>query len=191
MSKLYFRYGPMGSSKTAQVLMTRFNYIEKGYNVWLIKPSIDNRDGNNIIRSRIGIEAEAYNIAPDNDILELYKNDEKINVCQVIIADESQFFTRDQILQLRKIVSYYDIPVFCYGLRTDFRCRLFPGSEALFELADDITDIKSVCRCGQKAIVTARFIDGKIVSKGEQILIGGNDLYEGMCWTCWNNLLNK
>ena len=185
MAKLYFKYGAMGSSKSAQALITQFNYEELGMKVWLIKPSIDDRDGKNIIRSRIGLQREAQVITPEEDILETFKS---IPDVDVIIADEAQFFTPAQIDQLRTIVDDEDLPVLCFGLRTDFLTHFFPGAQRLMELADSLTEIKTVCACGRKATVNARIgADGKIVTEGGQILLGGNDSYVAMCHSCWKN----
>ena len=183
MAKLYFKYGAMGSSKSAQALITKFNYEELGMTVWLIKPSIDTRDGADIIRSRIGLEAHAQVITPETDITKAY---EKAGDHDVIIADEAQFFTPEQIDQLRELVDEKDLPVLCFGLRTDFLTHFFPGAQRLMELADSLTEIKTVCRCGRKATVNARIDSkGRIVTEGGQILIGGNDSYIAMCHQCW------
>lgn len=190
MAKLYFKYGAMGSSKTANALITRFNYQERNMKVWLIKPSIDDRDGANVIRSRIGLEATADVMTPDTDILSLFE--ESHRDCDVIITDECQFFTPEQIDQLRKIVDVFDIPVMCFGLRTDFLTHLFPGSRRLFEVADSITEIKTICSCGSKATVNARIDgNGNVVTTGSQILLGGNDSYIAMCHKCWKKAANK
>ena len=183
MAKLYFKYGAMGSSKSAQALITQFNYEELGMTVWLIKPSVDTRDGADVIRSRIGLERTARIITPEQDIVEEYKRAGK---CDVIISDEAQFFTPAQIDQLRTLVDEEDVPVLCFGLRTDFLTHFFPGAQRLMELADSITEIKTVCACGRKATVNAR-IDGRgrIVTEGSQILLGGNDSYVAMCHKCW------
>lgn len=189
MAKLYFKYGAMGSSKTANALITKFNYEEKGMKVWLIKPSVDVRDGVNAVRSRIGLQAEAEVITPNKDLFEEYQ---KHTDCHVIIADECQFFTAEQIDGLRKIVDELNIPVLCYGLRTDFLTRLFAGSLRLFEVADSVTEIKTICECGKKAIVNARIDEqGKIVTEGGQILLGGNDSYVAMCHSCWKSAIKK
>ena len=189
MAKLYFKYGAMGSSKTANALITKFNYEERGMKVWLIKPSIDVRDGADIVKSRIGLSSRAEVITPDKDIFVEF---DKHPDCNVIIADECQFFTPTQIDELRRIVDKKNIPVLCYGLRTDFLTHLFPGSRRLFEVADSVTEIKTICECGKKAIVNAR-IDGEghVVTEGGQILIGGNDSYIAMCHTCWQNTIAK
>ena len=186
MAKLYFKYGAMGSSKTAQVLITKFNYEERGMRVWLIKPATDVRDGALILRSRIGLEAECTPISADASIYEQYVSSHSdINV---IIADECQFFTREQVNDLRRIVDEHDIPVLCFGLRTDFLTKLFPGSQRLFEVADSIAEIKTICRCGSKATVNARISeDGKVVTVGSQVMLGGNDSYIAMCHRCYMN----
>ena len=187
MAKLYFKYGVMGSSKSAQVLITKFNYEERGMTVWLIKPSVDTRDGNNIIRSRIGLESEAAVITPQMDVREEYhRNGRK----DVILADEAQFFTPEQSDQLRELVDEEDLPVLCFGLRTDFLTRFFPGSQRLMELADSITEIKTVCSCGRKATVNAR-IDGEghVLTEGGQVMLGGNDSYIAMCHQCWKKAI--
>ena len=210
MSKLYFKFGAMGSSKTANALMTRFNYLEKNHSVWLIKPQTDTRDdyvdenGNivTVVKSRIGLSAPAGVIKDSDDISLLFKtamadivkNDEvvKTNKIDAIICDESQFFTEDQIDQLKYISENENIPVICFGLRSDFRTKLFPGSKRLFEIADSINEVKSVCECGKKAIVNARFDgNGNIVTDGAQVDIGGNEKYKSMCWSCWQKLINK
>lgn len=187
MAKLYFKYGAMGSSKSAQALITKFNYEERGMKVWLLKPATDNRDGMEIIKSRIGLEAVADALKDTDSILERFHKLEQIDV---IIVDECQFFTAGQIDELRYIVDNYNIPVLCFGLRTDFMTKLFPGSLRLFEVADSISEIKTICSCGSKAIVNAR-IDSKghVLSEGEQVFIGGNESYVAMCHKCWKKAL--
>ena len=189
MAKLYFKYGAMGSSKSAQALITQFNYEELGMTVWLIKPSTDTRDGADVIKSRIGLERKATVITPDLDIKEEYSKHIRTDV---IIADESQFFTPEQIDQLRDIVDEQDVPVLCFGLRTDFLTHFFPGAERLMELADSITEIKTVCACGRKATVNARIdAEGRIVTEGSQVMLGGNDSYMAMCHKCWKEKINE
>ncbi len=189
MAKLYFKYGAMGSSKSAQALITQFNYEERGMKVWLIKPSIDTRDGIDCIRSRIGIMHEAFVITPSQNIIEEY---EKAGRHDVIIADEAQFFTPEQVEQLRMLVDELDMPVLCFGLRTDFLTNFFPGARRLMELADSITEIKTVCTCGRKATVNAR-IDGqgRIITLGDQVFLGGNDSYVAMCHRCWKRQIRR
>ena len=190
MAKLYFKYGAMGSSKTAQALITKFNYEERGMKVWLIKPSTDTRDGDSIIRSRIGLSEECEPITAESDILKLYRLSH--SEVDVIIADESQFFTAEQIDAFRTIVDTAAIPVICFGLRTDFLTHLFPGSLRLFEVADSVAEIKTICDCGSKATVNARIgDDGRIVTSGEQVCLGGNDRYVAMCHKCWRERIDK
>ena len=170
MAKLYFKYGAMGSSKSAQALITQFNYEELGMRVWLIKPSIDDRDGASIVKSRVGLFREADVIFPEDNLYDRYQAGEHYDV---IIADEAQFFTPEQIDQLRQIVD-------------DFLTHLFPGSRRLMELADSITEIKTVCACGSKATVNARLdASGTILTTGSQVFLGGNDSYVAMCHRCW------
>lgn len=189
MAKLYFKYGAMGSSKTAQALITKFNYEERGMDVWLLKPSIDSRDGALVLRSRIGLESVADVVRPEDDIRALYAERGRRDV---IIVDECQFLTPEQIEQLRQLVDEENLPVLCFGLRTDFLTHLFPGSRRLFELADSITEIKTICDCGSKATVNAR-IDGEghVVTEGAQVLLGGNDSYIAMCHACWRKRIAR
>lgn len=185
MAKLYFKYGAMGSSKTAQALITKYNYEENDLSVWLLKPSADTRDGQNILRSRIGLEAEVEIVPPQANLEELFLK-ERVGSCDVIIVDECQFLTMEQIDQLRTIVDEYGIPVMCFGLRTDFRTKLFPGSLRLMEVADTIQEIKTICDCGAKATVNARIdASGHIITEGAQVVLGGNDTYIAMCHKCY------
>lgn len=185
MAKLYFKYGAMGSSKTAQALITKYNYEENDLNVWLIKPSADVRDGAELLRSRIGLQAKVEVVPPQVDIYKLFQSSQ-LGRCDVIIVDECQFMTRVQIDQLRSIVDDYNIPVMCFGLRTDFQTHLFPGSLRLMEVADSILEIKTICDCGAKATVNARIdSQGHIVTEGAQVFLGGNDSYIAMCHKCY------
>ena len=189
MAKLYFKYGAMGSSKTATALITKYNYEERGMKVWLIKPSADDRDGAQVIRSRIGLAADADIIFPDMDIRKVFEVMPPVNV---IIADECQFFTGTQIDQLRSIVDDFDMPVLCFGLRTDFLTKTFPGSARLFEVADSITEIKTICDCGSKATVNARISpEGYVITQGQQVFLGGNDSYVAMCHKCWKTYIRE
>ena len=184
MAKLYFKYGAMGSSKTAQALITKYNYEENDMKVWLLKPSADTRDGVATLRSRIGLEAQVEIATPDADIYQRYVTDH-VGKCDAVIVDECQFLTPAQIDQLRQIVDDYNVPVMCFGLRTDFQTHLFPGSHRLMELADAIEEIKTMCDCGAKATVNARINDGYIVTEGAQVVLGGNDCYIAMCHRCY------
>ena len=151
--------------------------------VWLVKPSADDRDGALTIKSRIGLAAEAEAIGAQENICQLYYSREKVDV---VIVDECQFLTESQIDQLRELVDEENIPVLCFGLRTDFQTKLFPGSRRLFEVADSITEIKTICGCGSKATVNARIDeDGYVITEGAQVCLGGNDRYIAMCHKCW------
>ncbi len=190
MAKLYFKYGAMGSSKTAQALITKFNYEERGMKVWLIKPSVDERDGVFTVKSRIGLTAEGTAISETCNIYEEMKN--RPEHADVIIADEAQFFSREQIDELRDIVDELNVPVLCFGLRTDFLTHVFPGSGRLLEIADEFSEIKTMCECGRKATVNARIDgNGKIVTDGAQIFLGGNDSYVAMCYSCWKKKIKE
>ena len=190
MAKLYFKFGAMGCSKTAQALITKFNYEERGMKVMLMKPAVDNRDGESITRSRIGLSAPTLAVSQTEDLYALYKRD--YSSCNVIIVDECQFLTGEQIDQLRELVDRENLPVLCFGLRTDFRTRLFPGSLRLFELADSITEIKTICDCGRKATVNARIdADGYVITEGSQVFLGGNDSYIAMCHKCYQDYIRE
>ena len=184
MAKLYFKYGAMGCSKTAQALITKFNYEERDMKVLFLKPALDTRDGEGVARSRIGLSAPAYPVPKDLDLYAFFC--ENHADCQVVIVDECQFLTPEQVDQLGDIVLKQNRPVLCFGLATDFTTHLFPGSKRLFEIAESVSEIKSVCRCGAKATVNARFdSEGRVVTSGEQVMLGGNDRYMAMCRKCW------
>ena len=190
MAKLYFKYGAMGSSKTAQALITKFNYEERGMRVWLIKPATDTRDGDDVIKSRIGLLANCTPIQKNDNIYDIFIKEH--SDADVIISDECQFFSPEQIDQMRQITDERSIPVLCFGLRTDFLTHVFPGSRRLFEVADSIAEIKTICGCGSKATVNARIdSEGKIVTEGNQVLLGGNDSYIAMCHKCWRDTIRK
>lgn len=189
MAKLYFKYGAMGSSKTASALITRFNYEERGMKVWLIKPATDTRDGDDAIKSRIGLQSTCRAIDKSEDIYEVFCREARD--ADVIISDECQFFTPEQIDGFRRIVDEENLPVLCFGLRTDFLTHSFPGSARLFEIADSISEIKTICECGSKATVNARIgDDGRIVTRGRQVCLGGNDRYVAMCHRCWKKRIS-
>lgn len=177
MAKLYFRFGAMGSSKTANALMTRYNYQERGQNVLMLKPRVENRDGEKIIRSRIGLEAECEFV---EDFLESMK---RADTCEyaAIIVDEAQFLKPTQVEEFALITDTYHIPVICYGLKTDFQSHLFEGSKRLLELADEIEEIPTVCWCGEKARFNGRIVNGKLATNGEQFFLGGNESYVSLC----------
>ncbi len=188
--KLYFRYGTMGSAKTALLLTTAYNFEERKMDYMCLKPVVDTREGRNVIRSRIGIERECVWIYSGTNLYEFAKNLYKENgrVVDWFLVDEAQFLTEAQVDQLSRVVDDFGSNVICYGLRTDFKSHLFEGSRRLFEIADTIDEIKSTCNCGHKTIINARIdSDGNIVEQGAQVEIGGDDRYVAVCRRCWRN----
>lgn len=183
MGKLYFKYGVMGSSKTASALMCRFNYMQKGMAVLLMKPSIDTRFKENEIVSRIGLSAPCYAFSEDENLEDYFNKECSKQKIDVVIVDECQFCTKTQIEQLRAITE--KVPVLCYGLMTNFKGELFEGSKRLVEISDSLAEIKSVCECGRKATMNAKFVNGKISTEGKEIDIGADEKYKGMCYQCF------
>ena len=186
MPKLYFKYGAMGSSKTAQALMCKFNYEQKGFRILLIKPSLDNRDMENneiVVKSRIGLSSPCNVFSKDTNLCEYIESKGFYEKDCAIIVDECQFLTKEQVEQLH-VVSRF-VPVLCYGLLTNFRSQLFEGSKRLVEIAESLQEIKCVCKCGKKATINARFIDGKLCITGDEVAIGGDESYESMCYDCY------
>jgi thymidine kinase len=187
MAKLYFRYGAMNSSKTANALMVKFNYEERQQNVLLMKPSIDDRDGKSVIKSRAGLSEECLLIPADMDIYKEIKGRLPEGGLHCLIIDEAQFLTRDQVYQLTRIVDDLRVPVVCYGLRSDFVGNLFEGSQWLLAWADTIEEIKTICWCGKKAIMNARLKNGRVTKQGDQIELGGNERYISLCREHWHD----
>lgn len=187
MAKLYFRYGAMGSSKSANILMVRYNYEERGQYAVLLKPRTDNRDGQREIKSRMGLAAPAEYV--DNFLKEISKSWSETDTeyryqgkkVDAILIDEAQFLSAEEVDTLSDIVDFYEIPVLCYGLRTDFLNHLFPGSKRLMEIADVIEEVPTVCWCGKRAQCNTRYADGKIVREGAQIMLGSNESYVALC----------
>ena len=187
MAKLYFRYGAMGSSKSANILMVRYNYEERGQYAILLKPRTDDRDGEHKIQSRIGLSAPAEYV--DDFLKEISKlwngketeylyHGKKVNA---ILVDEAQFLSPEEVDALSDIVDFYEIPVLCYGLRPDCLNHLFPGSRRLMEIADVIEEVPTVCWCGKRAQCNTRYSNGKIVREGAQIMLGSNESYVALC----------
>ena len=177
MAKLYFRYGAMGSSKTANAIMVQYNYHERGQNALMVKPRLDNRDGERIVGSRSGLSAPCIYMEELDSV--------DLSAYNCIIVDEAQFLKKEQVARLVEIVDGMNIPVICYGLRADFRGELFEGSTWLMAWADTIEEIKTVCWCGRKATCNARVVDGKVAREGEQIVLGGNESYVALCRRHW------
>ena len=194
MSKLFYYYGSMASAKTLRLLSTAYNFEEKNVQIMVLKPALDTRDGEGIIRSRAGLERKCVMIDKDMNLykaIKAYKNvlAAQLETLKWVIIDECQFLTEDQVNQLSDVVDFLDVSVMRFGLRTDFKSQLFPGSKRLFELADDIEEIKSTCECGdRKTSINARFDEnGEIVTEGSQVEIGGNDRYRAICRKCWKD----
>lgn len=186
MSKLYFRYGAMGSGKTIDLLKVAYNYKERNQKVKIYTAKIDDRYEVGKITTRIGLQSDASTFDTDTNIYREIKQLEEKPDC--ILVDESQFLTRKQVLQLTDIVDILEIPVICYGLRTNFKMKFFEGSGPLMEMADKIEEIKTICECGKKATVNMRMINGVPVTDGPDILIGGNDSYKAVCRKCYKRL---
>ncbi len=177
MAKLYFRYGAMGSSKTANAIMVQYNYAERGQKVLMVKPQLDNRDGERTVLSRCGLSTECVFME------ELPGIDVKQYDC--VIVDEAQFLTKEQVQQLVHIVDELNVPVICYGLRADFQGNFFEGSLWLMAWADSIEEVKTICWCGRKATCNARVMDGRVIKEGDQILLVGNSQYFSLCRKHW------
>ncbi|MBE7074547.1 MAG: thymidine kinase [Clostridiales bacterium] len=193
MNKLYFKYGAMGCSKTASALMCKFNFEQRGFNVLFLKSFLDNRnmEGEEIIvHSRIGLKSKCVPFTKEQNIIDLFNEKCKSKNYNVIMVDECQFATEQQVEQLKELSQ--KVPVMCYGLLTDFRTKLFEGSKRLVELADSLQELKSICTCGRKATVNARFVDGKLNLEGDVVAIEKNNVnYETMCYNCFRKLIKK
>jgi thymidine kinase len=190
MSKLYFRYGTVGSAKTLNLLAVRHNYIQQNKSCWLIKPAIDTRYGQDIVKTRAGLEAQAdIVIYPENSprFLELFLSTGKSPDC--ILVDEAQFLEVSHINIFRKVVDNTNTPIICYGLRTDFRCNSFPASQRLLELADSIEEIKTTCHyCIKKAVFNLKTINGQPTLSGDSIQLGWEETYLPVCSKCYSKL---
>ena len=181
MAQLYFKYGAMGSSKTANALMARFNYEERGQKCLLVKPRLDQRDGARKVVSRIGLKHPCVYFHEMQAMPEA-----ELQQYACIIVDEAQFLTREEVHYLVHLVDDFGIPVMCYGLRSDFKGELFPGSYELLVMADKLEEVKTICWCGKKATFNARFDElGKVLKEGEQVVLGANDKYIGLCRRHW------
>ena len=187
MAKVYFRYAAMNAGKSTQLLQVRHNYHERHQRTLLLKPHLDNRDGEDLIRPRIGgLEARVDALVfPDTDLRTLIETRLQSGLLDCVLIDEAQFLSPEQVRQLCAVADFLDVPVMCYGLRADFRAELFPGSAALMALADDIEELKTICWCGKKATINARILDGHVLTDGPQVLIGGNETYTSLCRKHW------
>lgn len=182
MASLYFKYAAMNSGKSTQLLQAHYNYIERGMNPQALTARLDNRYGEGKITARIGLDLPAHLFDPEMDIFAFVSTLHEEKKIDALLVDESQFLTEKQAFQCARIVDDLNIPVMCYGLKTDFLGKLFTGSEALLRLADNLEEIKTICWCGKKATQTARVTqDGFVVREGAQVAIGGNDMYMSLC----------
>lgn len=182
MAKLYFRYGTMDSAKTMNLLAVAHNYRQQGKTVFLLKPRLDDRFGGEVIASRSGLEKKVDLLVGDDTVLDV----DMFTGLDCVLVDEAQFLSPDVVEQLRALTRTHNVPVICYGLRTDFRTRLFPGARRLLELADSIEEVKVTCQyCNRKAIFNMRLIDGVATERGEQVQIGGNESYAPVCHLCY------
>ncbi len=182
MAKLYFYYSAMNAGKSTVLLQSSYNYQERGMRTLVFVPAIDSRSGLGRVRSRIGLEAPAEVLALTDNLLNRVRHEHTIDPIACVLIDEAQFLTRAQVEQLSDVADVLEIPVLCYGLRTDFQGQLFPGSGALLALADDLVELKTICHCGRKATMNLRLAaDGRAVREGAQIEIGGNERYVALC----------
>lgn len=190
MAKVYFHYGSMSSGKSAFLLTSAYNYKERGMGTLILKPMVDTRDSPGEVVSRVGLRQEANIITPDMDIFEFFKYANSVKDIHCVYVDEAQFLKQENIMQLCKIADLYDVPVMCYGLRTDFRGELFEGSKYLLAIADKLEELKGVCHCGKKATMVARVDEeGNAVTDGNQVEVGGNDRYVSLCRKHWCELV--
>ena len=187
MAQLYYRYSTMNAGKSLELIKVAYNYEERGKHILTLVPSVDNRYGTGIITSRIGLQREAMVVTEDTNILEIYLRENEKAKIDCILIDECQFLKKNHVQELVEIVDSFDVPVLAYGLKNDFKNELFEGSYYMLVYADKIEEIKTICWCGRKATMVARIVDGKIVKQGEQIVVGGNEMYVSLCRKHYND----
>ena len=187
MAQLYYRYSTMNAGKSIELIKVAYTYEERGQRVMTLLPAIDDRYGVGVITSRIGIQREAMLVKDDTNILELFLAEKEKGEIDCVLIDECQFLRKHHVEELIEIVDTFNVPVMAYGLKNDFRNQLFEGSYYMLIYADKIEEIKTICWCGRKATMVARVVDGKIVKQGEQIVIGGNDMYVSLCRKHYND----
>lgn len=187
MAQLYYRYSTMNAGKSIELIKVAYNYEERGKHVLTLVPSVDNRYGEGVITSRIGLQRDAMIVADDTNILELFMRENEKKKIDCVLLDECQFLKKHHVEELIEIVDSLDVPVLAYGLKNDFRNELFEGSYYMLIYADKIEEIKTICWCGRKATMVARIVDGKFVKQGEQVMIGGNDMYISLCRKHYND----
>ncbi|MFN7115048.1 MAG: thymidine kinase [Alphaproteobacteria bacterium] len=182
MASLYFKFAAMNSGKSTQLLQAHYNYFERGMNPMALTAKLDDRFGDGKITARIGLDLHAETFDAQTDVLALVQKAHEDKKVDCVLVDEAQFLTPEQVIACTQIVDDLGIPVMCYGLKTDFMGKLFPGSEALLRFADNLEEIKTICWCGRKATLTARVTSkGDVVREGAQVAIGGNDMYISLC----------
>lgn len=187
MAQLFFRYSTMNAGKSIELIKVAYNYEERGKHVLVLTSGLDDRYGVGVVRSRIGLSRPAIPIFDETNILEIYMEASMAQTIDCVLIDEAQFLKKHHVQELVEIVDSCECPVMCYGLKNDFRNELFEGSYYLLVYADKIEEIKTICWCGRKANMVARIVDGKFVRKGEQIEIGGNDMYVSLCRKHYND----
>lgn len=187
MAQLYYRYSTMNAGKSIELIKVAYNYEERGKNVLTLVPSVDDRYGIGVVTSRIGVQREAIVVNDDTNIFDLYLRENEKRKIDCILIDECQFLKKHHVQELVEIVDSCEVPVLAYGLKNDFRNELFEGSYYMLVYADKIEEIKTICWCGRKATMVARVVDGNIVKQGEQVVIGGNDLYVSLCRKHYND----
>jgi thymidine kinase len=187
VAQLYYRYSTMNAGKSIELIKVAYNYEERGKKVLALTPSVDDRYGVGVISSRIGITREAFAISDDTNILELFMRESKKENIDCVLVDECQFLKKHHVQELVEIVDSCDVPVLAYGLKNDFKNELFEGSYYMLVYADKIEEIKTICWCGRKATMVARIVDGRFVKTGEQIVVGGNDMYISLCRKHYND----
>lgn len=187
MAQLYYRYSTMNAGKSIELIKVAYNYEERGKNVLTLVPSVDDRYGVGLITSRIGVQREALIVKNETNILELYLRENEKRKIDCVLIDECQFLKKHHVQELVEIVDSCEVPVLAYGLKNDFRNELFEGSYYMLIYADKIEEIKTICWCGRKATMVARVVDGQFVKQGEQVVIGGNDMYVSLCRKHYND----
>ncbi|MGN0711490.1 MAG: thymidine kinase [Anaerovoracaceae bacterium] len=187
MAQLYYRYSTMNAGKSIELIKVAYNYEERGKRVLTLVPSTDNRYGVGVVTSRIGIQREGIVVGDDTNILELFIEEDQKEKIDCVLVDECQFLKKHHVQELVEIVDSFDVPVLAYGLKNDFRNELFEGSYYMLVYADKIEEIKTICWCGRKATMVARVVDGKFVKQGEQVVVGGNDMYVSLCRKHYND----
>jgi len=187
VAQLYYRYSTMNAGKSIELIKVAYNYEERGKRVLVLTPSVDDRFGIGVIASRIGVTREAIAVNEDTNLLELFMKENKKSPIDCVLVDECQFLKKHHVQELVEIVDSCDVPVLAYGLKNDFKNELFEGSYYMLVYADKIEEIKTICWCGRKATMVARIVDGKFVKTGEQIVVGGNDMYISLCRKHYND----